>query len=72
MKFIAIICLLMVFILADFMVFNHGIDSFFWQYKTPIELEFQKQILEERKAKRTPPVQPSKLMVEGQGDDQAA
>lgn len=48
MKFIAIIALLMVFILADFMVFNHGINSFFWQYKTPIELEFQKQILEER------------------------
>lgn len=69
MKFIAIIALLMVFLLADFMVFNHGIDSFFWRYKTPIELEFQKQILEERKAKRTPPVQPSKLMVKGDDND---
>lgn len=70
MKFIAIIALLMVFILADFMVFNHGIDSFFWQYKTPIEKEFQKQILEERKAKKGRTLQPSK-MTKGESDDQA-
>ena len=66
MKFIAIICLLMFFILADFMVFNHGIDSFFWQYKTPIEKEFQMQILEERKAKKGRTLQPSKMT---QGED---
>lgn len=70
MKFIAIIALLMVFILADFMVFNHGIDSFFWQYKTPIEKEFQRQILEERKAKKGRTLQPSK-MTKGESDDQA-
>ena len=46
MKFIAIICLLMVFILADFMVFKSGADSFFWRYKTEPEKELQRRIIE--------------------------
>jgi hypothetical protein len=54
MRFLTIAVLLMVFVLVDFVVFNQGINSAFWQYKTPVELEFQKQILEERKAKNTP------------------
>lgn len=61
MKFIAIICLLMFFILADFMVFKSGADSFFWQYKTEPEKELQRRIIEGQCGRKKENIQLQKL-----------
>ena len=46
MKGLAAIALAMVFVIADFMVFKSGADSFFWSYKTSAELELQQRLIE--------------------------